>query len=293
MAQHAKQHYIPASYLKSWCDPDTPKTQEPYVWKFTKDGKSSKKKAPNNIFHENNMYTIQCPEIGRDLRLEKGLSQLENDFVKLRRQKLDKKEDLSDDDRYLLCVFAAASRSRTKAYMEFQQRQFGAILQKVDKMREAMRNASPEQQSAMASIPSVSNGPSFSYSEVKEIQKNPIQNLLPVHIENETPMLFRLDLAILYTDDDIGFITSDRPCVWFDPEGYKRPPIYSGPGLAYETTEITLPISPSLLACFNQKGVNGYLETNQPHVDNYNRRTRFLVHESFIVNKDYLNPSWF
>jgi len=32
MAQHKKQHYIPKSYLKEWCDPNIPQNYSPYLW---------------------------------------------------------------------------------------------------------------------------------------------------------------------------------------------------------------------------------------------------------------------
>jgi hypothetical protein len=35
----------------------------------------------------------------------------------------------------------------------------------------------------------------------------------------ETPHLAPVDLAVLTTADPQGLITSDHPCVWFDPKG--------------------------------------------------------------------------
>jgi hypothetical protein len=50
--KHKSQHFIPRSYLAAWRDPETPEGQEPYVWRFSKDGSQSKNKAPQNIFTE-------------------------------------------------------------------------------------------------------------------------------------------------------------------------------------------------------------------------------------------------
>ena len=88
MTEHGKQHFVPSSYLKAWCDSNKPEKYDPYVWVFSKDGKNSKKRAPENIFHEKDMYTIKCPVLGRDLSLEHGLSQLEGLFCELRKNKL-------------------------------------------------------------------------------------------------------------------------------------------------------------------------------------------------------------
>jgi hypothetical protein len=69
MSKHKKQHFIPSSYLRAWCDPNCPENQTPYVWRFSADGLESKKKSPEKYFHENNMYTIKKADGGRDLDL--------------------------------------------------------------------------------------------------------------------------------------------------------------------------------------------------------------------------------
>jgi hypothetical protein len=68
MSKHAKQHYVPQSYLSAWVDSDTPQGQEPYVWVFPKEETAGRKKAPKNVFWEGDMYTIPIPGGGRDLR---------------------------------------------------------------------------------------------------------------------------------------------------------------------------------------------------------------------------------
>lgn len=69
MRTHEKQHFVPQAYLRAWCDPTTPDGQEPYVWRFNKDGSDARRKAPAKIFRETDMYTIPLPGGGRDLVL--------------------------------------------------------------------------------------------------------------------------------------------------------------------------------------------------------------------------------
>ena len=102
-----------------------------------------------------------------------------------------------------------------------------------------------------------------------------------------TPNLCVLDFAVFTADDEIGFITSDNPCVWFDPEAYKRPPLLRVPALVYESIEITLPISPQQCLYFNRHNINGYIDVNQQMVDVINKRTRFYCGEYFVVRKNY------
>ena len=40
---------------------------------------------------------------------------------------------------------------------------------------------------------------------------------------------------------EIGFITSDNPVVWFDPEGHKKPPLYRSASFSDPKLEITFP----------------------------------------------------
>ncbi len=44
--------------------------------------------------------------------------------------------------------------------------------------------------------------------------------LLATVMEIQPPILFGMDLAVLVCNDPLGFITSDEPCVWFNPELY-------------------------------------------------------------------------
>lgn len=78
-----KQHIIPYSYLRSWCDPDTPIGQEPYVWIISVDGTTERKKSPRKIFTEADMYTIKFPDGERELVIEDTLSKVEDAFARV------------------------------------------------------------------------------------------------------------------------------------------------------------------------------------------------------------------
>ena len=88
MAKYKKQHYIPKCYLKAWCDPETPVDHTPYIWTFQKDTKTGKRKAPENIFHASDLYTIWDANGNRDLTIEHGFSGLEKLFSDIRRKKI-------------------------------------------------------------------------------------------------------------------------------------------------------------------------------------------------------------
>jgi hypothetical protein len=293
---HRKQHFVPVCYLKAWCDPNTPKSQTPYVWIFDKDGTNARRKAPENILHETDMYTVKMPGGDRDLVLERGLQQLETEFSRIRKHKLKSHCPLDKADHFLLCAFIAATHARTRAMREHQKEQWERPLRMMEKMMKWAETATPEQKEQAATIvPPGTSDPGLDYHQVKALCENPIPNMLIPSIQTVTPLLCRLNFTIFETDDDIGFITSDNPCFWFDAEAYKRPPLYQSPALIYESIEITLPVSPHQCICLHRRdsGISAYIKATPLAVDELNKRTRFSTDQHFIVCSNETKTSWF
>jgi len=292
MTGHKKQHFVPKSYLRAWCDPNTPSGQEPYVWLFSRDGSNPRRKAPDNIFHETDLYTIELPDGGRNLVLEHGLAQLESEFVSIRDTKLDLLEPLEPSEHAFLCVFVAAMHARTPARRDHLSEQWGKVLAMADQMREWAKTATPEQKHAATSLPSSNRQRSFTYDEVKALAERPLQTAMLPFIKVEAPLLTRLDCVVV-TSHSGGFITSDNPCVWFDAEACKRPPMFQSPALMYESIEISLPVSPLQVILLNRRGLSGYLPVPPRIVDELNRRTRFGCTEYFVNSTNATQPIWF
>lgn len=291
---HKKQHFVPKSYLLEWCDPDMPSGRTPFVWRFSKDGSSAKRKAPKNIFHETDMYTIKYPEGDRELILEHGLASIEEAFVKIRDNKLKKLIPLTADEHFVVCFFISAMQVRTRAYREHLKEQWNRPRVIMEDLVEWSKKASPEEKQRLSEMSSIrGDGPSLNYDQVKELSEKPLQKTLFPMIRTLAPLLYRLDFALVVTEGVPGFITSDDPCVWFDPEAYRRPPLYRAPALMYETIEITLPVSPKLLILLNRKEFNGVIPVDEFVTDELNRRTRFESDEYFIVNKKVKKAIWF
>jgi len=112
-------------------------------------------------------------------------------------------------------------------------------------------------------------------------------------IQSSTPLLCRLDIAVLATENNIGFITSDHPCVWFDPAAYRRSPMYRSPALEYSTIEITMPVSPTQCIFLNRQGMRGYVNVPEETLDEINRRTRCAADEHFVVRINEKKDIWF
>jgi hypothetical protein len=290
---HKDQHFVPASYLKAWCDPTCPPGYEPYVWMFDKDdGGNARNKAPANIFVETDFYTIEKADGTRDLRLEHGLAGLEDRFVRILRDTISKGANLDAEDRVYLCAFVATTQIRTMQSRDHHANQWGAVLKMADEMAAAMAKATPEQRRNAPKVLS-GGGPSLSHEQVRELARAPLQHMIPAMLREQTLILARMDLAILQTDDPIGFMTSDNPCCWYDPEAYKRPPMYRSPGLAMKSIEVTLPLSPTQCLFLNWGGVNSYLPLPESVVDELNHRHRHFAGDHFILKTNARKEAWF
>lgn len=296
MSKHKKQHFVPKCYLKAWCDPGCPKKQTPYVWVFEKESKSGRRKSPDNIFHETDMYTVKDKGGKRDLKIEHGLSGLERDFSTTRIKKLDRRRDLDDKEKAIVTMFIAATHTRTKSQLSHIADQWRDMLQSMDRLADQAKTATEEERRYMAGISPTSKSQgalSLTHNQVRQIVDDPVGTTLLPAFAAEAELLAHLDMAILCTTCRPGFITSDRPCVWFDPEAYKRPPLFSAPALIHDTIEITLPVSPNQCILLNRQGITGYIDIPVEVVHEFNRMQRFHASEHYVVCENSSNDYWF
>jgi len=214
-----KQHWVPQSYLKAWCDPEASATHDPYVWCFSKDGKEVKKRAPKNLFLQNEFYTIHLDDGARDLTVEHGLAGLEDAFVSLRDGRLSKRSVLSPEEDLLLRAFAGAMKSRTRGHLQHMQRQFKSALDMGESVRQQMLARSPSERIGMApSLGPMDPESSMTLEELRELAEGSVGPMVVAEVQVQLPILSQMNLAVLCTDEPLGFITSDMPCAWFDPK---------------------------------------------------------------------------
>lgn len=292
---HRKQHFVPRSYLSAWCDAATPTGQTPYVWTFPKEGGVGRPRAPRNLFTETDMYSIRTPDGSRDLSLEHGLAGMESEFTRVARDTLANLRPLSSDEHLAVCGFAAAMQVRVAKQRDHFGEIWSAVLEDLDVLKRKMESKTPAERAAIRKppLPPSSRRSSLSYDDVKSLAEQPLQNLLAPAIEVQLPGLLEMDLAVLQTENEIGFITSDAPCVWFDPEAEARPFPFNAVGLMYPTLEITLPISPKQLLLFSRSGISGYATVTDQGLDELNRRTLRYADEFIVVNQNRTHPNWY
>ena len=297
--KHKNQHTVPQSYLKAWCDPESPDGYEPYLWICNRGGAGSKKKAPAKVFTEKDFYTIKLADGERDLVLEHGLSQLESRFAALRANKLDKRLPLSPRDKLNLCAFVATMYARTKSRGEFWRGQWQRVLDMGQRMQDRMNEMTPEDVARMARAfePSPDEeDTAMSMDDVQELVEQPMRALLPSEHAAVTPILARMPYVIMETADSPGFITSDAPCVWFDPELTKESPAFGAGGLISPSIEISMPLSPRQCVFFGHQLIaSGYarLKPIDPLIERINKRVRHFADEYIVANQDVSQQPWF
>lgn len=293
---HKRQHWVSQCYLEAWVDPDTPEGHAPYVWVISREGDKIKRKAPENIFWETDMYTIPTNDGGRDLTLEHGLAGLEQAFATIRRRVLDEQIALSVEEHFLVCALIAATQSRTKTQRDHMQKQWGDILKRMDDVAANIKRITPEERVHFAPKTLSQMGEkdrSLDRDQVQELAQRPMQSSLRAFIRAQARIFPVMNMSVLCTEGDPGFITSDTPCVYFDPEAYKRPPMLQAPYLKSPSIEVTLPVSPRQLILLSwHKKFGGYYDIPDWVVDELNRRTRGHCDEYFIVRRNIVKDIW-
>jgi hypothetical protein len=280
------QHFVPRTYLAAWCDPDVPEKQEPYVWVFEKDGTDGRRKAPHNLFEETDFYTIRREGGERDLTLEHRLADLESKFADIRDAKLAADKPLTPDEGAYLGAFAVALSFRTKAHRDRRRDQWTAVLKKMKELGEE-RGPNGEIPTVRWSASADPEAASISYEEIEKLAANPVQYMMAQEIGTYLPLIGRMEMMMVRTDDPIGFITSDDPCVWIGATVGKTPPPIAELG----EFGILMPISPRQLLFINPyQSCYGRLPLQV--VDILNGYIRRNAHVYFVANRNRVRDAW-
>ncbi len=271
------QHTIPNCYLKAWCDPaPLPEKHTPFIWLISKDGRDKRRRAPHNAFTESHRYTIRRDNGEKVLTVEqRTLGATEDAFV-LIRPRLEARETLTPRERFDLCAFATAMFARSKGQGDHFAEQFRAIHKQVENL-EKRRGAKP--------------GLSL---ETRLHAENAAASTIAMFMLSWPQLFMRMNITILITDADEGFITSDRPFIMTNPDAYKLPPIMRTPAPGRDAKiEVTLPLTPKSLLLISHIYPEGYIEVPQATVDELNTRVRFGCEERFVSQKGIVKDSWF
>jgi hypothetical protein len=285
-----KQHIVSKCYLKAWCDPSTPKGHEPYVWLISRDGTKKVRRAPHKSLTKTDAYTITFNDGKSDLRVETTLSQLEARFVRVQ-QKIVEHKILDAYDRAYLAAFMATMHSRTDPAAEGMREAMSQLDSLVKDMEEVIKRGDADKlpRSIMPG-----QGAPINSADTEYLVRNSRPLIVESALAAAAPIMWKMPTAFLEAPQGAFFVTSDNPCVWFDPEAYKRPPFFRNPGLAMKDIEITMPISPRVLAIVTHNPkAQGYMRLTEAHVNEFNRRTVAFSDEQFVSLTPDTLPIWF
>ena len=132
MAEKKWQHIIPNGYLKAWGDKNF-EFNTPHVWVY-KDKSNSPENKPTStkFFTQKNYYTIYEDDGTRNLEIEDGFARHEEDFYKIRDEKLLQKKEIDIDEHNKICIFIAIMLNRTEIGINYIKNIFTNINDNID-----------------------------------------------------------------------------------------------------------------------------------------------------------------
>ena len=134
----------------------------------------------------------------------------------------------------------------------------------------------------------------ISAKEIDQFLVNSHPEYLINTIEISAPILFVMDLAFYSTDDQLGFLTSDEPCIMHNPTAYRYHPMMQSPGLLQQDVQVLLPLSPKLLIVFSHTRTYPYITPlSKEHVDAINRMIVWSANKEIASWRGELREEWF
>ncbi len=276
MSKPKKQHIVPQCYLREFLDPFIPPKYEPYVWIFDKDGKNRKNKPPKNILTGNELYTLDIPGHGKDYSVEESLSQLEDRYARIFRNKIKLGLPLTDEEHVFLSAFTYAMLHRTLRFKR-------NIENFLDQVIESARDLE------------IAHGATSERSDqLRDYKKNAHSlNLIQI-LPNMSRLLSTMSLAFMCAPK-VGsrFITSDNPCFFFNPDLQWEKSFFNSPGLSQKNIHVYLPLSPKILLCMTWHNLKGYINIDSQRVDEINRMIRAHADKHLISQLPRTKVIWF
>lgn len=295
--QKKKQHYIPVTYLKSWCSPDIPIGHEPSVWYISKDGQDKQKKSPSNMSYKNNFYTSYSEDGERNIDTEEKLSAIESNFSKIRDNRINKEELLTKDEYGQLCDFIMTMSVRTPKFGNHFKHPIQQMIDHAKFHYDWLKQASPlERDNARKQHTNSSNyPPSTTRTTILELETllaQPYPSGIDYALKVRSPAIQRLPMVIFKANSANGFITSDHPVVIFP---YLNPP--ESKNFDILTPEIIyMPLNPRKAIFITDKNTNlhnSYIEVSAECEDELNTCIRKNADQFFVSLTGLSKPCWF
>lgn len=278
-------HFITESYQRGFTD------ENQHVWILTPE-KTLLNTNPTNSFKEDHFYTIKLPTGGGSLVVEKTLAQIEGGFIGVIKNKVQQKEDLTEEDRMYISLFVAAMFTRTKVQRNHFKQQMTNMIERMEEMKEAMIKNPPKSPFPMER----GSGPSVSLEEMKEhmntFDSDEALTTLTL-LQDTAPAIAGMKWSIFSPEKSAGtFLCSDNPLCMCSPEReakYGRSAIGASAGLASGDVEITFPLTKThaLFASWDNP-LPLYVDITSSMVEQINIRTSRTASNLIASSKEQL-----
>lgn len=273
VSEPINQHFVAATYLRSWGYNNKSKNNDDvYVWVRRKNFTKVFEKNPKEIFKVEHLYTIFGENGDRDYSVENWFRDLEGSFSTVRHKVENDPASMSQSDRRTLAFFTASQYYRTpKSTKTFRER--------IDTANYIMNMIGAKKKIAMIGPGSTSY--LLTEEEVVHAQQHPFLNFYLPRIEEFAEDLLKMNLAILKSNAEGSFITSDCPAVLVDR-------LRENQGLQSSGARLTLPISPKTTVAYNwvHKGVHN-ISSEDIKIEN---RIQVAVSVEYIILPSRLPP---
>ncbi len=282
-------HFVPNnSYLKNFADASGK------VWVLDRAGKLYQTN-PANIFKEGNFYTITLKNGGGSLVVEDTLANIEGVFATLYRDKIEKGLLLTPAERAQAAVFFAALYLRTKSHREGIQGMLGQLHDSMQRWKTMFEN-NPKAREFAAAVPRSSDSESIYMEDVKDALDN-VGEFHTTTMMDSLPevaqIIFEMKWCFMTAPSGFEFITSEDPFQILRPESIKKygaKAIGSVPGLVYNDSEVTIPLSSThaILAGW-QLDDNFIIEAERALAEQINIRTLMRAQDVVAQNRSVLD----
>lgn len=224
-------------------------------------------------------------EGNRFVDLELRLKEIEDKFIQLRDNILQKHQTLRPEDKKTIALFAATMYARTKR----QKREEKLLWQ--------------DYISFINSLPSEISLLIKQMPEYKQVVEVNIEQPMPYHLFHfvniTSQYLYQMNCAIYETSIRPGLITCDNPCLWIDPTILDPAIPKTFFGVGSPNLNILMPISPKQYIILERNGHDGYVyldatpEIEENVIDPLNSIIAANCDEYIVVSQEILKECWF
>lgn len=281
-----RHHYLPQFYLEGFC-------RDGYLWVFDREANQLRRQTPVNTAIQRHYYTVEDKEGKRNTSIEGFLSEIEG-ASKPVIQKIAAKEEISDDDKYVLAIFIAFLMHRVPDFEK-------SVNKIAEHMIKDMANVmfsderTAEQMMKRYAEDAGDNEPDVSAKDLVALHKSGAYKInihrnaslrCMLNISTDIANLFfQLDWIFFHAPKKNSFVTSDSPVFIIPPVNWNPNTVY-GVGLATQGAQKVVPLTQEVCLIMCDRGERT-LHGNLPN-DNVRRLNRSIAcySDRFLIGRD-------